>query len=168
MSSSSSFYIKRSCLPKRRSGRCHSRSTTVPRPSRDCHVDPSSTCEYIYSAEARVRARRPSDWPILDFHASTATEINARGRWNGPVGVDGEGETNGEAARAKSRRRLARFRVYDPSDNRPAPSAPYRTPAPPPYHGHRTPAVILHRALIRASLRIATAARAVLPNDNKF
>jgi len=45
--------------------------------------------------------------------------------------MDGEGETNREAARAKSRRRLARFRVSDPSDNRPAPSALYRTPFPP-------------------------------------
>lgn len=84
--------------------------------------------------------------------------------------MDGAGRNKrGSCAGEVSPSTGARFRVSDPSDNRPAPSALYRAPHPftPLYHGHRTPAVILRRrALIRASLRIAATARAAFCRTN--
>lgn len=146
---------------KIRRRRCHSRSTTVPRPSCDCHVDPSSTCEY--SAETFARGAERSDRPILvsrvDRDGSCTRTMN---------GISGGWMVREKQTGKLRGRSLAvdwRASAY------PTPLITGRHPLHPtacqPLRrgsraGAEPPAVILRRALIRASLRIAIA-RTVLP-----
>lgn len=170
-SSSSLLYMKRSCLPERRSN-----DVVVTLDRRRSRVLPTmivTWCLLFHSLTRifrRMYAPREAGecaWlPILDSTRQPRRKLHGDHRMNGPVGWMARERQTGEAARAKSRRRLARFRVSDPSDNRPAGTLctlPHEVPLRRPRR-----AVILRRVLIRAPLRIATARRATLPNDNKF